>query len=450
MKHRNLTAIIIALTTISLVGCGPVLPRPKRAASASNGNPLGGSYLLVPLPSEDPALLGRVLKQLPEPGRALEEIARPNPCADELEDAKEVPSANQFEFAEELAVGGKARAMLGNFGFSAEVERATHFVYKLETQKRVAQTDTSAYVECCKEKGCGYGFISALIYGEGEYSTGQETSASGSVNVLSVASAGGTARLKILNKRKVKGWLAVLVTITDDQKRGQLGPLGTAASVGITESTVGETVKKLYEKDKLSVKGSGDDFVLVDGRGEEISENAFVARFSNVTGSDELDELNRRRNTTSTAISGGLTALGLGTMVAGILMTSTERPCEPADYPGNSHCTVRVNGKATRYDKNGVTVGSENEALGWALAISGGAVAAGFGSWFIFELVSGDGGTDDHYMTDREAVLYVEQYNRALLRKTVKDVQKSHKQGVRGPSLRARLNPTGAVLEGRF
>ncbi len=445
-------AALLAAAALS-AGCGGgSVPVPRAAARGAEANPLGPSYVLVPLPTEDDALLGRILPGLPEPGRSLEETARANPCADKLSEAKQTPLASTFEDAQELAVGAKARATLGAFGFSGDVERATHFVYKLEAQKRAARSDTAEYDACCKEKGCGYGYVSALIYGEGEYATGEETTASASVEVA-VAGGGGQARLKILHKRKVKGWIAAVVTVTDATKGAALGPLGVAAAAGITEATVPDTVKALYEKDKLSVQGAGPNYVFRDGRGEAVGENDFVRRFRAVTGSDELDDVERRRNATGLYVTGGLTAASA--LVAAWGVINLRRPCQASDFEGvfpDCGATAKVNDieeRPVRFDKGETVVNPPG-----IVAMGLGALAtAGFGTWFAIKLFGPDGKNTDHLITDRDAVLYTDRYNRSLLRKTVKDVERAHSNQSRAePGLRWR--PTFGLgvfgVEGRF
>ena len=168
-----------------LAGCGAAAPfHPSSPADVAAGSPLGPSYMLVPLPSDDEALLGRVLLDVPDNGRSLEEVSRPNECADKLTPKKEGPLASTFEDAQELSAGGKARAALGAFGFEGDAQTATHFYYKLDVNKRVAQADTTDYVACCKEKGtCGYGFVSTLVYGDGEYATATENSGDAKFNL---------------------------------------------------------------------------------------------------------------------------------------------------------------------------------------------------------------------------------------------------------------------------
>ena len=222
-------------------------------------------------------MLGRVLAASPEPGRALEELTKPNPCAGQLSELRTSPLANTFEDVQKLAVGAQARAMLGTFGFHGDVQRASHFLYKLETSRRIARTDTAEYTECCRENDCGYGFVSALVYGDGEYATAEETSATGGADVA-FASADGMLRARVLHRRKVHGFVAALVTVTDTRKgvaAGSFGPLGAIQeAAGIQEAELPETVKQIYEQEKLSISDakSATDYVIRDGRNAAVQE----------------------------------------------------------------------------------------------------------------------------------------------------------------------------------
>src|SRR5262245_10813230 len=216
MATRHLSSTSAAWAALLVLGgCGSTpTARVRDAGDAIAAAPLGQSYVLIPLPSDDDTLLGRIVESPPEPGRSLDQVSRPNPCAEKLSPKATSPSANSFEDAQELAAGATASAILGVYGFQADASQASHFVYKLQTSKQASQRDTTEYVECCKTRGCGIGYVSALVYGEGEYSTAQETNTRANLKIA-VASAGGTVNLKTLHKRSVKGWMAALVTVTD-------------------------------------------------------------------------------------------------------------------------------------------------------------------------------------------------------------------------------------------
>ena len=141
----------------TLAACSGTPHVTHTAENAQLASPLGASYVLNPLPSDDDALLGSVLTGPPGEGRSLAEMARPNPCGDKLTDATTTPTVGTFKNAEELAPGRKASAALGSYGFAFDASEATHFVYTIETSKQEVRAATNDYVQCCKEKGgCGY------------------------------------------------------------------------------------------------------------------------------------------------------------------------------------------------------------------------------------------------------------------------------------------------------
>jgi len=43
--------------------------------------------------------------------------------------------------------------MLALYGFGAEVGKATHLLYKVDTSTKLSRIDTAEYQECCKQKG---------------------------------------------------------------------------------------------------------------------------------------------------------------------------------------------------------------------------------------------------------------------------------------------------------
>lgn len=353
--------------------------------------------MLNPLPSDDESLLGRVLDRQPAAGQSLEEVARPNPCADKLTEAKTLPSVATFDDAEELAVGGKASATLGTYGFSGDASRATHFVYKLETEKRASRVDTAEYEACCKEKACGYGFVSALVYGSGEYATAEETSGSAGVSVVFVAKVEGTATLKILHKRTVRGWVAALIRVTDQSKApsATVGALGDPSAYGIKldASTLPEQVRGRYDAAHVEVVGPPLAYAFKQGV-TEVSENDFITQYRSVVGASELDSVEGSRKKVPLFLS-GIVILASGTLAAFGTYAAATAP-HTSGQPSNQF------------------------SFGLLGAVFGG-VGVLFGTvWFVSTVVKDDD-PHDHRITKFDAELYVQHYNRALLRKTVKE-----------------------------
>ena len=158
--RRRGPASLVALVAFT-AGCATVpLRDPSHGEPAS---PLGPSFVLAPAPSDDDALLGRIIVAPPEAGASLEDVSRPNPCADALEPARASAMVATFEDAQDLSLDGSGRALLGAYGFASDVTKATHFFYRVTTERRVARVDTVAYETCCREKSCGLGYVSALV-----------------------------------------------------------------------------------------------------------------------------------------------------------------------------------------------------------------------------------------------------------------------------------------------
>lgn len=454
MRQNIASGSALLIGSLLLVACGGSVPQPRPAGSqGERPSPLGQSYTLSPLPSDDESLLGRVLDRAPAAGQSLEEVARPNPCADKLTEAKTVPSVATFDDAEELAVGGKASATLGTYGFSGDASRATHFVYKLETEKRASRVDTAEYEACCKEKSCGYGFVSALVYGSGEYATAEETSGSAGVSVILVAKVEGTAALRVLHKRSVKGWVAALIRVTDQSKApgATVGALGDPAAYGIKldSSSMSDQVKARYDAQTIVLEdapaSTPESAYRFSARTGALTENEFVRRYRQVNGPSELDSFEQRRNK-------GL-LLGSGAMLIGGAAALTVSVIVGANQIARKDDAER----ALQNDRNPANDAAYEDAkknylIGPLFLSLFGVLAAGFGGLWFFPALSDDGDVTDHRITKFDAQLYSQRYNRALLRKTVREADERIRslQGVASPrrDFSFRLSPFG--IAGRF
>ncbi|MBU0551063.1 hypothetical protein KKB55_19610 [Myxococcota bacterium] len=358
----------------------------------------------------------------------MEEISRPNPCLVHLKPPKTTPQANRFEDAQEISIGGRSKAILGTFGFDFNANELNYFIYRLNTDKKLSQIDTIDYVNCCKSNDCGYGYVSSLIHGQGEYAVGSETFADGSAGIP-IASAGGTINLKMMKRRNVQGWLAAVVTVTNSDKRQALSEMKLAEEAGIQEDTLPAQMQSIYNNNKIEIDGKGKGYIFRLGSGDMITENEFVRRYKQITGSDELDDINTRRNKLSTALYAGLTLLGLSTLYYGV--QNTERYCEADDAWAESACQANADTPGAKPVPSSIVDEYYNpkakitNELGYAMAIIGGLMSAGFGSVLITKALNGDGGIYDHHLSDADARLYTSRYNRAFLRKTAREIRRS-------------------------
>ena len=60
-------AALVPLLALGLAACGSSVPAPRAAPATTpaQGNPLGPSYVLLPVPGDDEGLLGRVIPEPP-------------------------------------------------------------------------------------------------------------------------------------------------------------------------------------------------------------------------------------------------------------------------------------------------------------------------------------------------------------------------------------------------
>jgi hypothetical protein len=261
----------------------------------------------------------------------------------------------------------------------------------------MARTDTNEYVACCREKGCGYGYVSALVYGDGEYATGSDERVQGGVEIA-FAGGEGRMRLSLLHRRKVRGWLAALVTVTDQETRTNLGPLGAAID---EDESLGAHVKGRYYFHKIRVQplrspDGSTGFVLTDSAGP-VTENEFVRRYRTLLGSHELDHVEKRRNWVGVAVIGSLFAAASAVTVWGAM--NIRVPCDADDGVYASGCDHTV----------------------------------------------------EHSLPERDTHQHVQRYNRALLRRTIREVQDLRGAAHRAqPPIQLGVGPGSIQLMGRF
>ena len=170
------------------------------------------AFRMMPVPSEDDSILGRILMTEPQGASSFEAEARPNPCEAALETASEYPLVQEIHRAQELGAGGEARAVLSGFGFSGSVSNDTHLVFDLTTSRKLVRRDTTEYLACCREHDCGFGYVSTLVYGEGEYASGRSTRVAAEADYIGLAGGGASVNVAATERKRVKGWVLAVVT----------------------------------------------------------------------------------------------------------------------------------------------------------------------------------------------------------------------------------------------
>jgi len=431
-----------------MMACAAAVPFHPVAPAVSAS--LGPSSVLIPRSVDDDALLGRVVLDVPENGRSIEEVSRPNDCGDKLGEKKEQPLVGTFEDIQALAPGGKARAALQMFGLEENVEAATHFYYKLDVERRVTRAVTPEYLACCKDKGtCGYGFVSALTYGEGVYASAVENSVEGSVD-LPVAGSGGFLKAKILQKRYVYGYVAAFVTIADGAQAKSVSVLGdpAAVSVDLTEHALTGPAKDRFDARKIQIVANNRSpsefaYVFRDGQGE-ISENEFVRRYEALIRSTELRGAKRNRNPVwldygIAASAAGATLIGIGAFLALARLQVTQiypTPPGPNTAPNCNYSSLTfVSG--TGYEL--ACTSTTNPGLGLGLGITGGIIlGSGIVSLVTFGIRGYDGSKTDHVLGKADAERYAARYNEALLHQASREITTAQQQ----PSESGWLSPT--------
>jgi hypothetical protein len=436
-----------------MTACGAVVPfHPVAPVTAS---PLAPSCILIPRSVDDEALLGRVLVDVPENGRSLEEVSRPNDCGDKLAERKEAPLVRTFEDTQALAAGGKARAALRTFGLEEDADAATHFYYKLDLERQVTRAATPEYLACCKDKGtCGYGFVSALAYGEGQYASAVDNSAEGSVDLPVSEEVQGFLKVKILHKRNIYGYVAAFVTVADGVQTKSISVLGdqAASRVELTEHDLTEPAKGRFDAQKIQVVANNRSpaefaYVFRDGQGE-ISENEFVRRYEALTGSTELYGEKKNRNPVwlyygVAASAVGASFIGIGALLALARPQSTEAfataPAASAVPNCNYSSLVFVSG--TGYEL--ACSQPISPGLGKVFGITGGVIlGSGLVSLVTFGIRGYDGSDADHFLRKPDAERYVAKYNRALLHQTTRETMTTQRQ----PSESGWLSPPARLL----
>ena len=215
---RPASAVGLALL---LAACGGA----RSAHDLQGDNPLGPSFWLVATPSEDTGLLGRTFVRPPSAQLSLDEQSQPNPCEASLRAAAPATMRNHYENAIDVSTSASGKALLGVYGFSGQAASASHLLYKVTTAQKLTRFDTNEYVACCKQNDCGWGYVSALIYGEGEYVSALDAEASGG-GTYQIVSAEGKASYRALDRKVIRGWLAAVITAHDRTQAAQACPAG--------------------------------------------------------------------------------------------------------------------------------------------------------------------------------------------------------------------------------
>jgi hypothetical protein len=367
MKLGSSSSTLVTLVALaSVAGC---LPYSNKHPTLQGGifaeprprAPLAVDEHVVLAPTEDAAILGRVLSAPYDPTRPLTEQLAPNPCAQALVDVEPRP-------IEDDAVEDASPASSGG----------PRVYYRLRLHRRLEKAATKGYAECCKKAACGVGYVRALAFGEGEVALARPTPPGGNADVA-FEDEGRPTELALTERRAVRGYVTVAI--------GGQGPLLSRRRE--EPEGPGDGAYEAARIEVREVRHQRDEFELCT-RAECITENEFVRRYARLTGSHELDEFLRNRSWEENvgAIMLGVVGLAAGGLGVGQLTT--------------------INSQKTQQDKDGVRLGG-----GLALGMGLGVLSAALGH-AINALGSQDSSTRHHFLTKSQARRFVERYNRAL------------------------------------
>lgn len=432
-----------------LAGCATTSsfrPAPPSLEVAA-ASPLGAGYVLLPKSNDDRSLIGKLVMETPEAGKSLEDVAKPNECAEKLGAPKEEPVVATFEDAQGLAAGNRKKAALKAFGLEDEDGSGTHFYYKLDVEKRSTVTVTPEYATCCKDKGtCGYGVITALGYGQGEFAVvGEESAGRASIQIPVSQEERGFINARFLRKKYVYGYVAALVSVADPATAPAVKPLSLLGDPKATASdpTIADLppeARARYDEQRIEIvpyknPTPGFAYAFKDGT-RVITENEFARRYEGLTGARDLADAKRNRN--PFWLYYGFAAAGVSVFLLSTSLYLTTATPNKTEYFGTGNPPLEGTEPDCNFStlQNVVMQGWEMQcnppvdpSLGKAFAIAGAAVAGtSLASFITYAVLGYDGTVGEHVITKSDADAYAARYNRALLRASVRGASMASSQ----------------------
>ena len=207
----------------------PLPTNPKGVMQAAES--LGPDALLVPIPSEDDTLVGKV--QIPRQKDSFTEADfQANPCAEHLKihDFKaERMVRDTRRFSTDLS--GSAVVQVVKIG--AAISQVTDYQYEFNVSRKLVADDTVDYAQCCSRLrgGCGSHFVRELYYGDGVYRLLRNVKAGVSAGVPLLAEASAQTQYGVLGEQRFRGFFAYKVKETPapppEKQESRVGTLPT-------------------------------------------------------------------------------------------------------------------------------------------------------------------------------------------------------------------------------
>ncbi len=223
------------------------------------------------------------------------------------------------------------------------------------------------------------------------------------------------------------------------QRRREVGEYEQTQAL---EQGLQEQVRVRFEREKIEVSGSGPEYAFRDVNGA-ITENAFVRRYKKVAAATDLNFALKLRNKTAIAVWTTFGLLGVG--LIGYGAATLTRHCQTGDG-GDTNCTSLTGG----VDTTKTTTDSTSETV----LLAG--LGVQLGSSLVFLIYGGikpDGVPTQHYITEYDARLAAERYNRALQRRIRADLASGHtsrEPAHIAPHILPYLGPGGMGIVGQF
>ena len=203
------------------------------------------------------------------------------------------------------------------------------------------------------------------------------------------------------------------------ERQAQLGEYEQSQAV---EQSLSERVRVMYERERLNICGTGTEFKFCDVNAA-ITENEFIRRYHKLTSSRELDHALKMRNKAAIGVWTAFGLAGIGVMAYGL--ATLDHTCAVGET---------ANGCAKKDPSTGNLPTTVRDSTSEDLAYVGGGVH--ILSSLIFLIYGGlkfDGLPTSHLITEYDARMYVEKYNRALQRRIRADLVAGHPTSQREP-----------------
>lgn len=215
---------------VVLLACSGAKP------AAVPGSPaLPAGFHPEPLPSENDSALGRVIDAPPAEGESILQASRVNPCSSFLEAARDSKQEGKLQGSQEVSADAAGDTLLAKYGFHASGAGVTTLVFRLEITNQLSVVEKDGYAACCQAKGgCGIGYISTLVHGSGEYAATKILAGEATADFV-IARGQASLRLKAIERKQVRGYIAAAVTPTSFAPAPDASPETTKTSLADLE-----------------------------------------------------------------------------------------------------------------------------------------------------------------------------------------------------------------------